>query len=58
MRLAAIAEAQRIVSAANVWLPIAREQIWVASSMRAEGVRAHGIYGVALYKGLDIRLTR
>jgi glutathione transport system substrate-binding protein len=58
VRLAAIAEAQRIVSAANVWFPIAREQIWVASSMRAEGIRAHGIYGVALYKGLDIRLTR
>ena len=57
-RLAAIAEAQRLVAAANVWFPVAREQLWVASSMRTEGVRAHGIYGVALYKGLDIRLTR
>jgi glutathione transport system substrate-binding protein len=58
VRAAAIARAQRIVSEANVWLPLAREQIWVASSQRVEGVRAHGIYGVALYKGLDIRLTR
>lgn len=58
VRAAAIAEAQRIVASNNVWLPIAREQIWVASSQRAEGVRAHGIYGVALYKGLDIRLAR
>jgi peptide/nickel transport system substrate-binding protein len=57
-RMAAIAEAQRIVTAANVWLPMAREQIWVGSSARTEGVRAHGLYGVGLYKGLDIRLTR
>jgi peptide/nickel transport system substrate-binding protein len=54
----AIAEAQRIVAGNHVWLPIARDQIWVASSPRVEGVRAHGIYGVALYKGLDLRLTR
>jgi glutathione transport system substrate-binding protein len=57
-RMAAIAEAQRIVAGANVWFPVAREQLWVASSMRTEGVRAHRIYGVALYSGLDIRLTR
>ncbi|MCO6417055.1 ABC transporter substrate-binding protein [Siccirubricoccus sp. KC 17139] len=57
-RAAAIAQAQRIVAENNVWLPLAREQIWVAASQRTEGVRAHGIYGVALYKGLDIRLTR
>ena len=42
----------------HVWLPVAREQLWLASSARTEGVRAHGIYGVGLYKGLDIRLTR
>jgi peptide/nickel transport system substrate-binding protein len=54
----AIAGAQRIIARNNVWLPIAREQLWVAASQRTEGVRAHGIYGVALYKGLDIRLTR
>lgn len=54
----AIAGAQRRVAEANVWLPLAREQLWVASGQRVEGVRAHGIYGVGLYKGLDIRLTR
>lgn len=57
-RTAAIANAQRIVAEANVWFPVAREQLWLASSTRTEGVRAHGIYGVGLYKGLDIRLTR
>ncbi|MFM7415970.1 MAG: ABC transporter substrate-binding protein [Alphaproteobacteria bacterium] len=58
VRAAAIARAQRIIAENNVWLPIAQEQLWVAASSRTEGVRAHGIYGVALYKGLDIRLTR
>jgi len=57
-RLAAIGEAQRVIAEANVWLPIARENLWVASAQRVEGARAHGIYGIALYKGLDIRLTR
>jgi peptide/nickel transport system substrate-binding protein len=58
VRAAAIARAQRIIAEANVWLPVARQQLWVASAQRVEGVRAHGIYGIALYKGLDIRLTR
>jgi peptide/nickel transport system substrate-binding protein len=58
VRTAAIARAQRIIAGNNVWMPVAREQLWVASAQRVEGVRAHGIYGVALYKGLDIRLTR
>jgi peptide/nickel transport system substrate-binding protein len=58
VRANAIAEAQRIIARNNVWVPIARDALWVASSQRVEGARAHGIYGVALYKGLDIRLTR
>jgi peptide/nickel transport system substrate-binding protein len=58
VRTAAIARAQRIIAENNVWFPVAREQLWVAGSARTEGVRAHGIYGIALYKGLDIRLTR
>lgn len=58
VRAEAIARAQRIIAENNVWLPLAHEQIWVASAPRVEGVRAHGLYGVALYKGLDIRLTR
>ncbi|WP_426956763.1 ABC transporter substrate-binding protein [Muricoccus radiodurans] len=57
-RDAAIAGAQRRIAEANVWLPIAHEQLWLASTQRVEGARPHGIYGVALYKGLDLRLTR
>jgi peptide/nickel transport system substrate-binding protein len=57
-RAKAIGEAQRRIAQANVWLPLAREQLWMAASQRTEGVRPHGIYGVGLYKGLDIRLTR
>jgi peptide/nickel transport system substrate-binding protein len=57
-RAAAIAQVQRRIAEQNVWLPLVRTQLWVASAARVEGVRAHGSYGVALYKGLDIRLTR
>lgn len=57
-RARAYANVQRQLQEANVWLPMVREQLWVASSRRVQGVRAHGIYGIALYKGLDIRLTQ
>lgn len=43
---------------ANVWIPLVREQLWVASSRRTEGVRAHGLYGIGVYKGLDITLAK
>ncbi len=33
-----------------------REQIGVVSGWRAHGVRAHGIPGMGIYKGLDITL--
>ncbi len=57
-RARAIADAQRRIASQNVWLPIAHEQLWLASAQRVEGARPHGIYGVGIYKGLDIRLTR
>jgi peptide/nickel transport system substrate-binding protein len=57
-RLAAIQAAQRRIASNYVWLPIARESLWLAAAQRVEGARAHGIYGIGLYKGLDIRLTR
>ncbi len=57
-RMAAIAEAQRVIASNYLWVPIARESLWLVSAPRGDGVRAHGIYGVGLYKGLDIRLTR
>ncbi len=57
-RALAYGQVQRQLQEANVWLPLVREQLWVASGRRVQGVRAHGIYGVALYKGLDLRLTQ
>jgi len=58
VRARAIADAQRIITENNVWVPIAHENLWLAAGQRVAGARAHGIYGAALYKGLDIRLTR
>ncbi len=57
-RNAAIAQVQRAVTQGNAWIPVAHENLYLAASQRVQGARAHGIYGVALYKGLDIRLTR
>ena len=57
-RAGALANVQRRVTEASVWVPLAREQLWLASSARVEGARAHGIYGVGLYNGLDIRLAK
>jgi ABC-type transport system substrate-binding protein len=57
-RNTAIGQVQRIVTEANTWIPVAHENLYLAASQRVQGARAHGIYGVALYKGLDIRLTR
>jgi peptide/nickel transport system substrate-binding protein len=57
-RARAYGNVQRQLQEANVWLPLVREQLWLASTRRVAGARAHGIYGVALYKGLDLRLTQ
>jgi peptide/nickel transport system substrate-binding protein len=57
-RARAYGQVQRQLEEANVWLPMVREQLWVASARRVQGVRAHGSYGIALYKGLDIRLAQ
>ena len=54
----ALANVQRQVTEANVWVPLVREQLWVASAQRVEGARAHGIYGVGVYKGLDITVGK
>ena len=53
-----IGEVQEQITAANVWVPLVRQQLWLATSQRVEGARPHGVYGAALYKGLDIKLTR
>lgn len=57
-RKQALASVQRQGTEANVWVPLVREQLWLASSKRVQGARAHGLYGVGIYKGLDISLTR
>jgi peptide/nickel transport system substrate-binding protein len=57
-RRVALANVQRQVTEANVWIPLVREQLWVASARRVQGVRAHGIYGVGVYKGLDITVGK
>ncbi len=57
-RAKALADVQERLTENNVWIPLVREQLWLASSARTQGARAHGIYGVGLYKGLDITLTR
>ncbi|MFC4166841.1 ABC transporter substrate-binding protein [Teichococcus aestuarii] len=57
-RARVMGDLQKRIAEANVWLPLLRQPLWVVSTQRVEGVRPHGIYGVALYKGLDIRLTR
>ena len=36
-----------------MWIPLVREQFWVASAKRVQGARAHGIDGAGVYKGLD-----
>jgi len=58
VRARAIGTLQRRLAEANVWVPMIRTSMYMATSQRVEGARPHGLYGVALYKGLDIRLTR
>jgi peptide/nickel transport system substrate-binding protein len=58
VRAQALANVQEKITENNVWIPLVREQLWVASSARTQGVRAHGLYGIGIYKGLDITLTK
>jgi peptide/nickel transport system substrate-binding protein len=58
VRARALANVQRQLAEEAPWLTIAREQLFVAASNRVTGVRAHGLYGIGVYKGLDIRTTR
>ena len=54
----ALANVQRQLTEASVWIPLVREQLWLASARRVQGARAHGIYGVGIYKGLDITVGK
>lgn len=57
-RKQAIGAVQTQLTEANVWVPLVSQPLWVVSGDRVEGVRAHGIYGAGLYKGLDVKLKR
>ena len=48
-------EVQMLIQDAAVWLPIVHERLFLTATARLDGVRAHGIYGCGIYKGLDIR---
>jgi peptide/nickel transport system substrate-binding protein len=57
-RRTAFANVQRQLAQEAPWLTVARTPMVVFSSNRVTGVRAHGLYGIGIYKGLDIRTTR
>ncbi|WP_249680963.1 ABC transporter substrate-binding protein [Roseococcus pinisoli] len=57
-RTAAVANVQRQMAEEAPWLTLARLQLSVFSTNRVEGVRAHGLYGIGIYKGLDLRVVR
>lgn len=58
VRARALANIQRQLAEQSPWLTVAREQLFVASSNRVSGVRAHGLYGIGVYKALDLRIVR
>ena len=58
VRAVALANVQEKITENSVWIPLVREQLWVASSARTQGVRAHGLYGIGIYKGLDITVGK
>lgn len=47
---------QRRLSEQAVWAPLVNVQLWSVSNDRVEGGKPHGLYGAALYKGLDMRV--
>ena len=55
-RAEVLALVQRQLAEASPWLTLARSQMNVFSTPRVTGVRAHGLYGIGVYKGLDLRV--
>ena len=55
-RAEVLALLQRRLAEEAPWLTIARSQLSVFSTRRVEGARAHGLYGIGLYRGLDLRV--
>jgi peptide/nickel transport system substrate-binding protein len=58
VRARALALLQRKLAEEAPWLTTARENLYVTSSNRVTGVRAHGLYGIGVYKALDMRIVR
>jgi peptide/nickel transport system substrate-binding protein len=58
VRRTAFANIQRQLAQEAPWLTVARTPMVVFSANRVTGVRAHGLYGIGIYKGLDIRTVR
>jgi peptide/nickel transport system substrate-binding protein len=56
VRARAMANIQRQLNEAAPWLNVAHTQLNVFSTRRVEGARAHGIYGIGIFKGLDLRV--
>ncbi|NKC31295.1 ABC transporter substrate-binding protein [Falsiroseomonas selenitidurans] len=58
VRRTALANIQRQLAEESPWLTTARESLFVGVSNRVTGLRAHGLYGIGVYKALDMRVTR
>lgn len=48
-------QVQMRIQEAAVWLPTIHEELYLTATNRLDGVRAHGIYGCGVYKGLDYK---
>ncbi len=58
IRSQAYGAVQKRVMEESVWLPLVHDALYVAATNRLEGVKAHGLYGVSLYKGLDLAFKK
>ena len=54
-RMASFGKVQEQVQQGVAWIPIAHEKLFLAANKKLEGVKAHGIYGCAIYKGMDLK---
>jgi hypothetical protein len=53
-RADAFGRVQTKVEEAAVWIPLSHEPLFLASGAKLKPMRAHGIYGAGLYKGLSL----
>lgn len=52
-----IGKVQKQVHEAVVWIPIAHDILVVGTNQKLKPIKAHGIYGCGLYKGLNLELA-